>query len=206
MIYLFFSFLCWSLLFLWLDTREIHPRLTDIETSFNLNFPLPWISNLEHSAWTAEKSLFKMYGTHSKFSSFGISSLCGLPVIEMFLFVTTSCNQIWHVSLQNSRCLMKICIFVILYLKKQQGCRYVSMFSEWKDRKTALQSPGFVSKTNILLRFVSSMIFFSQTSFNKSRILSESAETSVYLCLYENLTPLVSLGSFANVFLTSVLP
>lgn len=83
---------------------------------------------------------------------------------------------------------------------------YVSMFSEWKDRKTALQSPGFVSKTNILLRFVSSMIFFSQTSFNKSRILSESTETSVYLCLYENLIPLVSLGSFANVFLTSVLP
>lgn len=48
--------------------------------------------------------------------------------------------------------------------------------------------------------------FFSQTSFNKSRILSESTETSVYLCLYENLIPLVSLGSFANVFLTSVLP
>ena len=133
------------------------------------------------------------------------SSSCRLPVTEIFLFVTTSCNQIWHVSPQNNRCLMKICIFVILYLKKQQGCRYVSMFSEWKDRKTALQSRGFVSETKILLRFVSSMIFFHRLLLiREGSFLSPQKPRCI--CVYENLRRSVSLGSFANVFLTSVLP
>ena len=176
-------------------------------TCFNLNFPSPWISNLEHLAWTAKKSLFKTYGTHSKFSSFGI----------LFLIMQTSCD--WNIPVRDNFLQLNMASVttgqslldenlhiydLVLKETRRSSLRIDVLWVKRSENRLAITRICLRNQDIVKVCFLYD--FFSQTSFNKSRILSESTETSVYLCLYENLIPLVSLGSFANVFLTSVLP